>query len=44
MCTGHAYWLWNIRSEREMDEAKKQGRWIVYERMRQFNPTGKKSN
>lgn len=37
-CTQHGYWLWNGRSGEEMAEAKMQGRWIVYERMRRLNP------
>lgn len=35
----HLYWYWNGRSEGEMVEVKKQGRWVVYERMRLFNPS-----
>lgn len=38
MCTHRLYWLWNDRSEREMTKAKEQGRRVVYERMRLFNP------
>lgn len=37
-CTQHAYWLWNRRTEEEMVEARRQGRWIVYERMKRLNP------
>lgn len=38
MCTKRSYWIWNDRSEREITEAKKEGRWVVYERMRLLNP------
>lgn len=37
-CTQHTYWLWKHRTEEEMEEARTQGRWIVYERMRRLNP------
>lgn len=37
VCTQHAYWLWNRRTEEEMAEVRMQGRWIVYERMRRLN-------
>lgn len=38
MCTHRLYWLWNNRSEREMEVTREQGRWVVYDRMRLFNP------
>lgn len=31
-------WVWNRRCPREMMEARKRGRSVVYERMRLFNP------
>lgn len=34
----HLYWHWNDRFETEIMKAKDQGRRIVYDRMRLFNP------
>lgn len=34
----HLYWHWNERFEEEIVKAKEQGRRIVYDRMRLFNP------